>query len=187
MSKRNRVLWANLLAAIDGAEAEAKESRDGLQQRAWEQFAAWLRELRARRIAMGREPDDERNAAADIADDWPAGTLRSRNAIVIAFARETWPSSEGAEGETVHLLCDELERLMGNPRPDEAKAALDGGHELTEEVLAEMGHDPEAAEESESTDVGPLLRCRRFWLEDCRPLEGTCEEYCGPQTEKFPF
>jgi hypothetical protein len=63
---QRRILWANLLAAIDGAESEAKESRDGLQQRAWSQLAAWLRELRARRVAAGREPDDEANAPADM-------------------------------------------------------------------------------------------------------------------------
>lgn len=30
---------------------------------------------------------------------------------IIAFARLTWPN-DGAEGETVHVLCDELEARL---------------------------------------------------------------------------
>jgi hypothetical protein len=61
-----QIIWANLLAAIDAAEQEAAESTGKLEREGWLQLARWLRELRARRLAMGREPDDERNAAADM-------------------------------------------------------------------------------------------------------------------------
>jgi hypothetical protein len=70
---RSQILWANLLAAIDAAELMAEESTGKLEREGWQQQASWLRELRARRIAMGREPDDEVNAPADMCccNDWP--------------------------------------------------------------------------------------------------------------------
>jgi hypothetical protein len=63
---RKRILWANLAAAIDAADDEAEENAGNFERKGWEQLALWLRELRARRIAACREPDDEVNAPADM-------------------------------------------------------------------------------------------------------------------------
>lgn len=119
-----RVLWANLLAAIDAADLEAEESTGKLEREGWQQQAAWLRELRARRIAMGRPPDDERNAAADLCCCGP-GLQRWRGLRELGYC-PVHPRSE----------------LTGAEFVDAAKAALGGGLELTEELLAEMGHGP---------------------------------------------
>jgi hypothetical protein len=99
---------SNLDEDIEQLAADTGQDRDLWDQLERELTVRRLRELRARRIAMGRESDGERNAVAD----WPAGTRRSRNAVIIAFAREIWPN-EGVKGETAHLLCDELEHFMG--------------------------------------------------------------------------
>jgi len=62
----------DLSAAIDGVRRNAAEytgeSETELDaEYQWLLIARWLRELRARRIAMGRDPGDERNATADLA------------------------------------------------------------------------------------------------------------------------
>lgn len=59
------IVWKSLAAAIDGADASAEEA-SGAEREGWRVLAGWLRELWARRVAMGREPRDERNAAADM-------------------------------------------------------------------------------------------------------------------------
>jgi hypothetical protein len=59
------IIWKSLAAAIDGADASAEEA-SGAEREGWGALAGWLRELWARRVAMGREPGDERNAAADM-------------------------------------------------------------------------------------------------------------------------
>lgn len=56
----------SLQQAINGAQRRAAEAGEPEELEQWLLIAGWLRELRARRIAMGREPDDERNAAADM-------------------------------------------------------------------------------------------------------------------------
>jgi len=45
---------------------------------------------------------------------------------VIAFARRNWPYIDSADGETVHVLCDEIERLQGTGYTDAAAPIPDG-------------------------------------------------------------
>jgi len=56
-----------LQLAIEDAEMRAADVDNPFEQEHWLLIAGWLRELRARRLAMGREPGDEVNAPADLA------------------------------------------------------------------------------------------------------------------------
>lgn len=55
----------------------------------------------------------------DTASEFQPIRTPGKVAAALAFARETW-RRDGAEGETVHLLCDELEALLGIPKTEKA-------------------------------------------------------------------
>lgn len=54
---------------------------------------------------MRHRPRDNKGSTGEVA------RLLLRVTPAISFARKAWPN-DGAEGETVHLLCDALEALM---------------------------------------------------------------------------
>lgn len=54
---------------------DARRCKEIGAERYWLRLAVWLLELRGRRIAMGRSPDDERNAAGDLACPGCGGVL----------------------------------------------------------------------------------------------------------------
>jgi hypothetical protein len=58
---------SRLERGIEDAGIRAGDADNPFEREHWLLIAGWLRELRARRIAMGRDPDDERNAVADLA------------------------------------------------------------------------------------------------------------------------
>jgi hypothetical protein len=58
---------SRLERGIEDADIRAGDADNPFEREHWLLIAGWLRELRGRRRAMGRDPDDERNAVADLA------------------------------------------------------------------------------------------------------------------------
>jgi hypothetical protein len=57
---------SRLQRAIEDAYMRAGDADNPFERDHWLLIAGWLRELRARRTAMGRDADDERNGPADV-------------------------------------------------------------------------------------------------------------------------
>jgi len=94
----------DLSAAIDGVRRNAAEytgeSETELDaEYQWLLIARWLRELRARRIAMGRDPGDERNATADLACPGCGDIMGECGCVQAAEEMEAFESVTGL------LLC----------------------------------------------------------------------------------
>jgi hypothetical protein len=135
-----------------------------------------LRELRARRIAMGREPDDEANAPADMCccnvclQGAPAAQFRDgcplhpRPELARRDYRLPVTAPQIQAGIAAGTLICHDAGDPDAPHPEEL-AAMD---DLVPELHPAFG-----------LAAGPLLRCGRMRLADCTDDLGSCDDCCA--------
>jgi hypothetical protein len=97
----------------------------------------------------------------------------------LLVALDAWRHRAQAEPEQVKLLI----RVLGFCALGEAAGELLQIAATTDAALPD--HTDEIAQESESTDIGPLLRCGAWRLKDCKGASPG--PVCDPCETGFPF